>query len=553
MGNLCQKCYDRQRKSVTPTKRKSLSYSLTEEEESILETRYKATGHGKQGKPRTEAELIVAVRHVSNFSEKLGGMDKALKLVAEGTMMSTRTLRDACVLMKKEQTVISPKKPRLTRSDPHHMLFNTDGPSLAVEVFIHKHMERVREENLYSSLMTMVGAIWVEFGEKIPKSTLHSWIEKMGMEYGKKKLTNIKLSYTNALTRRFIMEYTRYMKEGYVFVWMDESYIHTGHCKKYGWYYRKDKKAPVENRVRGSDRGKRLIIIHAMTRDGMLTEEDVDGSDNLNDECPSTAVVTGKLSAEGVEPEDYHDTLNGEKFVQWMKNRLFPAFRAKYRRSKMLLVLDNAKYHHTRGSDWVTPSKMDRVEIATYMRDCGFKNLTGEDKKGNKIVYSASTFSREVRPRNGILGGGPPIELMRKVLTDYVKSHNKNTTLVKQLMDDKGYALLYTPPYESWMQPIEMIWARVKHKVATQSKVGRTTDETIQQTKAAFEEIEANDCEEIIQHTEELMDEWLETDDAGSLKGHSILTLKRLSPHQRSFITDLNLEDTHIIGGDHGE
>lgn len=338
------------------------------------------------------------------------------------------------------------------------------------------------------------------------------------------------------------------MKEGYVFVWMDESYIHTGYCSKYSWYFRKDNIVP--NRVRGNDKGKRLIIIHAMTHDGMLENENVAPSDNLNDECASTAVVTAKLSAEGIEPEDYHDTLNGEKFVQWMKNRLFTAFESKYRRRKLLLILDNAKYHHARGSDWITPSKMNRVDIAAYMRECGIRELAGKDKKGEKIIYNESTFSREVRPRNGILGGGPPIELMRETLTNCIKSHNKNSTWVKQLMDDKEYALLYTPPYESWMQPIQLVWARVKHEVATQSKVGRTSDQTMKQTKDAFKKVDAVLCKDIIGHTEQLMNDWLKTDHTGSLKDHTIISLSRLTPHHRSRITDLNLEDTLIVGGD---
>jgi hypothetical protein len=53
-----------------------------------------------------------------------------------------------------------------------------------------------------------------------------------------------------------------------------------------------------------------------MTKDRMLEKFGVDPSDNLEEKCPSAAIGTNKLSAEGYEPEDYHDTLNGEKFLQ---------------------------------------------------------------------------------------------------------------------------------------------------------------------------------------------------------------------------------------------
>ena len=78
---------------------------------------------------------------------------------------------------------------------------------------------------------------------------------------------------------------------------------------------------------------------------------------------PSAAIVTNKLSDEGYEPADYHDTMDGEKFLQWLRNRLFPAFHAKFgRRKKMVLILDNAKYQNARGDDWITPSKMTPIE-----------------------------------------------------------------------------------------------------------------------------------------------------------------------------------------------
>ena len=56
-----------------------------------------------------------------------------------------------------------------------------------------------------------------------------------------------------------------------------------------------------------------------MTRDGMLDEskQQAEASDNLQEKAASAGIVSAKLSSEGSEPEDYHDTLNGEKFVAW--------------------------------------------------------------------------------------------------------------------------------------------------------------------------------------------------------------------------------------------
>ena len=135
-------------------------------------------------------------------------------------------------------------------------------------------------------------------------------------------------------------------------------------------------------------------------------------------------------------------------------------------------------------------------------------------------------------------------------VSDYVKSHpGINTTLVHQLLTAKGHRLLYTPPYESWIQPIELVWARIKHEVAQQARHGRTWQETAEQTAQALNNITPDTCQNIIRHTEKLMNEWLQTSGAGSLREHGSLdALSRLSPAARNLCTDLNLPDTLLAG-----
>jgi len=377
------------------------------------------------------------------------------------------------------------------------------------------------------------------------------WLHQMGIVHGEKKLTGLKAEYARALIRRYILQYSKLAHEErqgkHVLVWMDESYIHAGYCSRFSWYRRTDDIVP--NRMTGQDKGKRMIIMHAMTRDGMLEKlgpNDDQPSDNLDEKCTSAAVVTTKLSAEGYEPADYHDTLDGEKFLQWMRNRLLPAFEKKFgRRKKMVLILDNAKYHHARGEDWVSASKMNKTELGVFLRTAGVPSITREDG----VRIPASKFTADVR---GAAGGGPTKELLQQVVKEYIASHPTiNSTLVAQLMKEKGHELVYTPPYESWLQPIELVWAQVKLKVAQQARVGRKWQETAEQTRTALREMTPEACSDIIRHTENMMDEWLKTSAAGSLGRYgSIDALGRLSPEERDACQDLNLPDTLITGGD---
>ena len=123
---------------------------------------------------------------------------------------------------------------------------------------------------------------------------------------------------------------------------MDESYIHAGYCASRGWFIRIPG-AVVQGRAQGTEKGMRIIIIHAMTRFGMLEVPVEVPSDDLGVELHSAAVVSTTLSADGSH-EDYHDTMDGAKFCSWIRNRLIPAFSAMFRKKKkMNLVLDNAK------------------------------------------------------------------------------------------------------------------------------------------------------------------------------------------------------------------
>ena len=45
---------------------------------------------------------------------------------------------------------------------------------------------------------------------------------------------------------------------------------------------------------------------------------------------------------------DYHDNMNSDMFMKWVEERLVPTFQRKYPGKKMILVADNAPYHHKR-------------------------------------------------------------------------------------------------------------------------------------------------------------------------------------------------------------
>ena len=50
---------------------------------------------------------------------------------------------------------------------------------------------------------------------------------------------------------------------------------------------------------------------------------------------------------------DYHDNMNSDMFMKWVEQRLVPTFEAQFPGKKMILIADNAPYHHKRVGHWV--------------------------------------------------------------------------------------------------------------------------------------------------------------------------------------------------------
>ena len=106
-------------------------------------------------------------------------------------------------------------------------------------------------------------------------------------------------------------------------------------------------------------------------------------------------------------------------------------------------------------------------------------------KKGTltmeQLVFDAASFSRH--------GGrhAPTLAELKAELMAYLAAHPEmKHTEVAQLLTAHRHELIYTPPYQPGVQPIERLWAYVKNHVASQYKRGRTMPELILQTYKAF-------------------------------------------------------------------
>ncbi|CAF1304511.1 unnamed protein product [Rotaria sordida] len=104
---------------------------------------------------------------------------------------------------------------------------------------------------------------------------------------------------------QFLIKYASALKlekkKEAVICYMDESYVTTGHHSHYGWYLDHEDK---DIRT-GAGVGKRFILVHAITNDGLLHK-----TGNSNNKT-----ISAKLIYEAKHPlGDYHSNMNGHNF-----------------------------------------------------------------------------------------------------------------------------------------------------------------------------------------------------------------------------------------------
>jgi hypothetical protein len=482
----------------------------------------KEAGVGKQGHSRSVTDNARALRHVAVYQQHGLSFDAAIKATATAELASPSTLRTAAKQFTTSGTVVSPRKP-VDRSNPLHPFYaGESGPSLRAEELIHRELHDVALNNVFQSCTTLRRELEDQLGVVVSKSTVHRWLHALGYQYGKKHFINNDSSYRHTLIRSYIYKYAKALKEQEdgtaIIVYMDESYIHAHHCSQFFWH---SLSSPTKNEVRGDSKGRRIIIMHAMTKDGLLEVEGAEPSNVLTELYHSCALIFDEVCVDGITPADYHDTINGDKFIGWLRQRLFPTVQKLYPGKKMYLVLDNAKYHHHRGPDWFSPCAKKKGQLADFLRQRNVSSITVE---GGRSI-PASKFSADARGK----AGGPTLAQLKTAVKQHLAAHSEiNTTVPQQLMADEGYELLFTPPYVSDLQPIEMIWAFTKSLVARQSHRSRTAQACAVQTREAMDNVTAELCQKQIRHCHAWIERFISSDQGGSLQ--QFTTLQTLMP-----------------------
>jgi hypothetical protein len=401
------------------------------------------------------------------------------------------------------------------RGNPTHSLNgnNTEefGPSLDAELLMHALVHKQKEEGVTITATVIAAELRSRLNVVVSRRTVRRWLRALGYRWRHKRyIGGMKPQAKAARTRQFILEYAAALKEEEagtaVIVYMDESYIHSHHAAKKGWFH------PSNRDVIGDSGGKRLIILHAMTENGLLAVPDEVASNWLSEPALTAELVFEEVLEDEQDDSDYHNTMTGAKFVAWLRNRLLPTFAAMYPGKKMYLVLDNAGYHKPRDETWISASKaQNKHKLVHQLLDLGVEQLTTVGDQPRTV--SAHRFEASIGQ------GGPSKDDLIAAVQKWLDEHpDQNRPVVEQLMSDAGHKLVFTPPFCPEVQPIELLWAKIKRYVADRSTHNRSMTEARQQTEQAFEQITKLFCNSVVKHCHDWIDGFLATDEAEDLQ-----------------------------------
>jgi transposase len=301
-------------------------------------------------------------------------------------------------------------------------------------------------------------------------------------------LRSFLISYNNLL-----VEYDNNVDNNFEFVYTDESYIYKNHAASKSWIH----DTSIVNR--STSKGERLIILHAISPSGPLVErvnnKPIDDLSWNKDTPHSKSRLDGKLTCELLwkaqsSSGDYHDNMNSEMFMKWVTEKLVPTFERLHNNKKMVLICDNAAYHHKR--EIGTLASKTKAELARLCTEHEIEYLDlpitekrmrymneafGEDHwwqdRGDYVRVDFDEDRTIARATNATVFV-PTVEELKLALVSYLKEHKPELLecKVESYLAGRGHKVLWTPPYTPDLQPIELFWAAGKNHAAQKAFTG---------------------------------------------------------------------------------
>jgi transposase len=237
--------------------------------------------------------------------------------------------------------------------------------------------------------------------------------------------------------------------ERYQVVYVDESFLHHHHGGQYSWFSEHDF---VE---RMSGKGRRWCFIHAMQENALLA---------------GTFLAFEAKHSKG----DYHAQFDWDIFQHWFTAQLLRNVPL-----RSLIILDRCPFH-TVGRDAVVPSQMKKGELQQWLAERG---ISWEE------------------------------QWLRARLMQEVDKYREKKPMVEILAEEQGHKLLFLPVHHPELNPIELVWATVKHYCGTIFSNSTSFKEQRQHLEESFgRDITPEYCAKVYEHVRHIEERYWNTD-----------------------------------------
>ena len=269
-----------------------------------------------------------------------------------------------------------------------------------------------------------------------------------------------------------------------------------------------------EHIERTGSKGKRLVILHAITIDGPVCVRDENGMpmSDLTWEGDTTHPTQGddsELTCETLwlaqsSAGDYHDNMTSDIFMRWVKEKALPCFERLYFGKKMVLIADNAAYHHK----WEIGSiaSLTKMKLIDLMQkheveyiDLPLNDLRWdylqEHQDGEEhfedhgdciwIPFDLEEQKQMASQSRPLIGN---VQELKIALLTYLKEERPELLecKVEKALRECGHRVLWLPLYCPELNPIELFWAAGKNHVAWCYVEKRTMMEMVTQLREGW-------------------------------------------------------------------
>lgn len=269
-----------------------------------------------------------------------------------------------------------------------------------------------------------------EADEDIPvfkRTTLHKILHELGFDYNKQDNRTLLLEREDIVLwrRKYLRQIKEYRDANKTIYYLDETWVNAGHVKTKTWLdttVKNKRQAFLDGLSTGpkapTGKGKRLIVLHIGSDKGFVED--------------------GLLVFESKSTKDYHEEMDGERFLNWFINimpKLEPG---------SVVVMDNAPYHSVR-IEKIPTTSWNKQQIIDWLQSKG---------KSMDMTYLKK-------------------ELLTKV-AEIAPQYNKY--LIDETAKSNGITILRLPPYHCKLNPIELVWAQIKNYVGANNSTFKMSD-----------------------------------------------------------------------------